>query len=117
MDNRGENLLCHLDGAAAFIDAGQYHGAVLVHCHKGVSRSASVVAAYLMKSQGWGLDAAMAHLKAARPSVSPHEAFMEQLAQYDRQQQVSAAVLSSGNITRAESLHTSDVLHTFGPCV
>eukprot|EP00611_Tribonema_gayanum_P023662 TRINITY_DN5022_c0_g1_i2.p1 TRINITY_DN5022_c0_g1~~TRINITY_DN5022_c0_g1_i2.p1 ORF type:complete len:343 (-),score=59.62 TRINITY_DN5022_c0_g1_i2:27-1055(-) len=84
MDNRGEDLLQHLESATAFIAAGQYHGSVLVHCHKGVSRSASIVAAYLMKEQGMTLSEAMVYLKERRPCVNPHEAFMAQLAEYEQ---------------------------------
>lgn len=44
-------------------------GRVLVHCVKGVSRSASVVVAYLMKTQQWGFDQALEYVRARRPQV------------------------------------------------
>ena len=42
-DNRGEDLLAHMDAVYNFIEQGRHYGAVLVHCHKGVSRSTSFV--------------------------------------------------------------------------
>jgi protein-tyrosine phosphatase len=53
-DSEDENLLRYLPEAIKFIhDAleGQPPGRVLVHCQGGVSRSVSVVAAYLMKTR------------------------------------------------------------------
>lgn len=48
-------------------------GSVLVHCAAGVSRSATVVLGYLMSHRQLDLAAAVAHLKAVRPWVSPND--------------------------------------------
>jgi protein-tyrosine phosphatase len=45
---------------------GQGH-AVYIHCHSGVSRSPTVVAAYLHWCLGWELDRALLHLRQCRP--------------------------------------------------
>ena len=42
-----EGLAAQLKAVEEFIDRGRVHGAVLVHCTGGVSRSAAVVLAYL----------------------------------------------------------------------
>jgi dual specificity phosphatase 12 len=47
-DTEHENLLDVLPRALAFIDQARQAGNVLVHCIAGVSRSASIVIAYLM---------------------------------------------------------------------
>lgn len=52
---------------------------VLVHCAHGVSRSPTVVAAYLMLENGWTRRQAMEWIIARRPVVSPNDGFMEQL--------------------------------------
>jgi len=52
---------------------------VLVHCNTGCSRSASVVIAYLMQSNGFGFDDALAFVKARRPNVKPNDGFCRQL--------------------------------------
>jgi atypical dual specificity phosphatase len=54
-------------------------GAVLVHCVAGVSRSASVVVAYLVVKHGLPLAEAVARAKAARPVVHPNEGFWRAL--------------------------------------
>lgn len=48
-DTSQSSLIRHFPAAIAFIKEGISRGGVLVHCHAGVSRSASVVIAYLMQ--------------------------------------------------------------------
>jgi hypothetical protein len=58
-------------------------GAVLVHCYQGISRSATIVISYLMRSCGLPLRDALAAVVAARPVVRPNDAFLKQLAAYE----------------------------------
>ena len=46
------------------LDQGQV---VYVHCHAGITRSPTVIAAYLHWSSGWTLERALAHVKQCRP--------------------------------------------------
>eukprot|EP00906_Rhabdomonas_costata_P000081 RCo000112 len=72
------------DGALGFIqgalDSG---GVVFVHCLAGASRSASLVIAFLMKTQGLCLRDAMARAVACRPCVSPNPNYLRQLLGLD----------------------------------
>jgi protein-tyrosine phosphatase len=69
-----------LPQALLFIaQARQLGEAVLVHCDGGVSRSASVVVAYLMASRDLGFDEALSAVRAARLCVRPNEGFEMQL--------------------------------------
>ena len=69
----------------SFIDeARRAGGCVLVHCMAGVSRSATVVMGYLMKSQGMTFDAAFKHVKQCRPCICPNDGFRKQLQSYEK---------------------------------
>jgi len=52
---------------------------VLVHCMAGMSRSATVVIAYLMTSENMNLKTAFLHARAKRPIVGPNPGFFGQL--------------------------------------
>ncbi|TXG70194.1 hypothetical protein EZV62_005129 [Acer yangbiense] len=50
-DMESEDLLDYLDVCLDFIDRSRKEGSVLVHCFAGVSRSAAIITAYLMKTE------------------------------------------------------------------
>lgn len=54
-------------------------GAVVVHCHVGVSRSATVVLAYLMYTNHWTLCNAISYVKDRRPHIKPNPTFIKDL--------------------------------------
>lgn len=71
-----------MESAYLFIEEGRHYGNVLVHCHKGISRSASFVMGYLMKKNDLTWDEALSFLQMSRPIVQPNESFLQQLKQY-----------------------------------
>ncbi|XP_077163911.1 dual specificity protein phosphatase 18 [Paroedura picta] len=58
-------------------------GRTLVHCAAGVSRSAALCMAYLMKYHSMSLASAHAWVKACRPIIRPNIGFWQQLIQYE----------------------------------
>jgi protein-tyrosine phosphatase len=78
-DNRGEDMLSYMDLACSFINEGQHYGNVLVHCHKGISRSASFVIGYLMRKKDFTMQEALAHVQSCRNIVQPNSSFLMQL--------------------------------------
>ncbi|XP_032366896.1 dual specificity protein phosphatase 18 [Etheostoma spectabile] len=58
-------------------------GRTLVHCNAGVSRSASLCMAYLMKHRGVPLLEAHRWVRASRPVVRPNNGFWKQLIRYE----------------------------------
>lgn len=77
-----EDLLSHFDACIEFIEDGLSKGAVLVHCYFGVSRSASVVIAYMMKKYQLSYQQAFQKVKSKRSIVYPNKGFVSQLVLY-----------------------------------
>ncbi|KAI8591473.1 protein-tyrosine phosphatase-like protein [Geranomyces variabilis] len=77
------DILQHFDETYTVIsDAATSGGRILVHCVAGVSRSAAIIAAYLMKSQNLTRGEALAIVASARPIIAPNSGFMFQLKLY-----------------------------------
>lgn len=76
----------YFDECFAFIDAAMANGGhVLVHCMAGISRSSSIVIAYMMKSKGMDFQTAFDHVKSKRSCICPNEGFLSQLKNYQPQ--------------------------------
>lgn len=56
-----------------------------VHCFQGVSRSATVVCAYLVATTSMTAESSIAHVQSIRGVVSPNNGFRRQLDQYSNQ--------------------------------
>lgn len=86
-DDHSANILAYLDQVVDRIhEAIQRRGAhVLVHCVAGVSRSATIVIAYLMKHRRLDLRSAFNHCFSLRPVIRPNNGFMTQLIAYEQQ--------------------------------
>jgi len=83
-DYPDEELLCHFSTTNRFIHSALTSGnAVLIHCQQGASRSATVVAAYLMATRKMTTSEALDHLKQRRPVVALNPGFVEQLEIYE----------------------------------
>ncbi|CAH2002480.1 unnamed protein product [Acanthoscelides obtectus] len=75
------DLLSYFDECYEFIREGVSRGAVLVHCQMGVSRSATIVIAYLMKKYRIKYREALDKVRARR-CVYPNPGFVSQLEKY-----------------------------------
>ena len=82
-DTPFEELAAHLSSTTSFInDALKHRGSVLVHCVQGMSRSASVVSAYLMAKYGWSVQDAVAFVRGKYDKALPNSGFVSQLQEY-----------------------------------
>lgn len=81
-----------------FEDIREQNGRVLVHCCHGVSRSTSLVIAYLMWKEGQSFDDAFQHVKSARGVTNPNVGFACQLLQC--QKRVHALPASPSSVLR-----------------
>ena len=78
-DSPAEDAAEHFDSVLDFISSRLHHGGVLVHCNRGVSRSATFVVAHLMKARALDPAAALELVRAVRPQAEPNAAFLKQL--------------------------------------
>lgn len=81
-DSMTQDLLPHFKFICDFIDTHRNNMHVLVHCDKGVSRSATIIIAYLMRTHKLSLDDAYTFVREKR-RIKPNENFMEQLTVWD----------------------------------
>ncbi|KAH9524056.1 Dual specificity protein phosphatase 3 [Bulinus truncatus] len=73
------NIIPYLKPAADFIEqALANNGVVFVHCQLGISRSATVVIAYLMLKRNMDLMSAVKHVRQRR-EIFPNDGFIKQL--------------------------------------
>ncbi|KAK2463646.1 hypothetical protein APHAL10511_004397 [Amanita phalloides] len=81
-DSTRVDLLQHLDKTTSFIHAALEENStnvVVVHCMMGVSRSVTVVCAYLIAQKNMTVIQAIAYVQSKRPIASPNPGFVNQL--------------------------------------
>ncbi|XP_037093461.1 dual specificity protein phosphatase 3-like isoform X1 [Pollicipes pollicipes] len=85
VDTRECNICVHFEEAADFIAAAlEQNGKVLVHCVQGLSRSATLVIAYLMIKLHMPLSQALQTVRARR-EIFPNDGFLQQLIRLNDQ--------------------------------
>ncbi len=94
------------------------NGRVLVHCQAGISRSATICLAYLMKKKRVRLEEAFDFVKQRRSIISPNFSFMGQLLQFESQVlatscSVEAASPSATLGPKSSSTPTSPFIFSF----
>jgi len=100
-DSGSQNLKQYFSEAINFIECARAsNGKVLVHCQAGVSRSPSIVAAYLISTSHKTLSEAFSFIKDRRPIVAPNINFMGQLLEFEQQ-----SLQKSGLCPPSEPLH------------
>jgi len=85
ISNYGETgLRSCLDKCFNFIEEARKNAKnILVHCHAGVNRSATVVVAYLMASQKWDLKTAYSYVKERRKIIELDPKYFQQLLEFE----------------------------------
>lgn len=84
LDLPEENITVYFPQLFAFIEQGLKDGVTLVHCNAGISRSATVVTAFLMHTKKLSLEQAFLLVKSARSATRPNAGFWKQLQEYEQ---------------------------------
>ena len=84
-DNVSENIECLFFKCINLIDeVKEKNGRVLIHCYKGVSRSVSIVIAYLIYLYKWNYDEAFDFVQSKRSIANPNIGFYLQLKTFHK---------------------------------
>ena len=76
-DNSAQMLKPFFDESYEFIEEALTSGGkIVVHCEAGISRSGTIVVAYLMRKNNWSRDEALAFARTKRPKYHPNKGFM-----------------------------------------
>ena len=82
-----------------------------MHCFAGVSRSATIVIAYLMQELGMSLVDAMQHVRKQRYFINPNDGFRRQLQAFQRELTLKRA---QEGTTQGQSEEESKVVTSIG---
>lgn len=82
-DTQTYNIRYNFEEAFQFINEAKGYGKVLVHCDQGISRSPTIVIAYLMYQYRSSLSSAYQRVQSYRPQIKPNDNFYRQLYAYE----------------------------------
>ncbi|XP_034385827.1 dual specificity protein phosphatase 22-B-like [Cyclopterus lumpus] len=83
-DQSRQNLIQYFRDSIMFIHESRLKGeGCLVHCVAGVSRSVTLVVAYIMTATGRGWVESLAAVRAVRPCAGPNLGFLRQLEEFE----------------------------------
>lgn len=85
IDEEFENIQDSFQDTFEFIEtARKSESRMLVHCFMGMSRSSSIVIAYLMKLNQWNFNKSFEFVKKKRPIIDLNPGFKKQLIEYEK---------------------------------
>ena len=84
-DDDNFNLNPFFEESNLFINKVRLSGDImLIHCKYGISRSVSLIIAYLIKYFGFTVDKALSYIQTKRNQVNPNKGFLDQLYEYEK---------------------------------
>jgi protein-tyrosine phosphatase len=116
-DRIDENILFNFEGVYSFIEESLTKGGILIHCRGGISRSPTIILAYLMKKNKIPFEEAYKYLYELKSDINPNEGFLEQLKLFEKQVNKIVENVYKCNICRKTIFDDSfiDLTHEFTP--
>jgi len=89
-DQLNQDLYSDLEPAIKWIKQGMDQGKkILIHCAQGISRSVSLIIAYLIKYNQWTYEKSLKSIKRYQPMAKPNESFRRQLLKFEKKNLLS----------------------------
>ncbi|KAJ8905971.1 hypothetical protein NDN08_002472 [Rhodosorus marinus] len=86
VDSPDYDIAVHFPKVVDFIHSARTKNeGIFVHCKAGVSRSATVIIAYIMSALNLSTKASFEHVKRCRSKIAPNDGFMRQLILFGRE--------------------------------
>jgi len=84
-DTPNQNIIIHFEELFNIIEKILIQNKkILIHCEAGISRSSTIVIAYLMKTKKMGYEKSLEFVREKRPIVDPNLGFIVQLMDYEK---------------------------------
>ena len=85
IDSPQLNIFQYFGKAFAFIESARKNNCnILIHCKLGISRSTSILIAYMIKHYGYSVKKSLDLIKSKRKQVNPNNGFINQLYSFER---------------------------------
>ena len=85
IDSPQLNIFQYFGKAFAFIESARKNNCnILIHCKLGISRSTSILIAYMIKHYGYSVKKSLDFIKSKRKQVNPNNGFINQLYSFER---------------------------------
>ena len=88
-DDTSSNISDHFREAIEFMEGDKV---CLVHCRAGISRSSTLIMAYLIEKNKWSLNEAFTFTKSKRGCVAPNFGFLGQLQKFEEDGEVVSSI-------------------------
>lgn len=93
LDSADANVKQYFSSTTPFIkNALNSGGCVFVHCHAGISRSSTIIIAYLIECLGFSFEDALKLCQSKRTKINPNQGFVKQLKELEEEVRVKNKV-------------------------
>ena len=116
-NEENENILFNFDSVYDYIESGMLKGSVLICSDECISRSPTILIAYLIKKNSLTFDEAFNYVKGLKEDISPLDSFINHLMLFEKATNKVKENVYKCNICRKTLFDDSniDFIHEFTP--